>query len=1211
MPRAGIPRALAALCLSASLAGGAGCPDPVPGPSAGAPDYQAPGFVDVPFARVNVLGGNLLVSRRDLDLDTRLGNLSLGATWNSADRAWRFGFEASYDGATFVDAAGARHAVADVAAGQAIPGTVWVRVDARTLRTKGGLVHEFDGAGRLSAVRWQSGAYPRLEYRRGPVAGAERLTEMRQWAAANDSTRLVGFGWDAAGRLLWLEDRTGRRAEFAWNGEGRLSAARDALDRERGWPGFRYEYAAAGALAAITSSEGERVELSYAGTRVSAVRGVGAGDPRWTFVYGRKADGTPQTVLTDPLGQATRYAWDGARRLLERTNAAGERTRWSWAGLRPVSSTTPDGVTTRWTWSNDDPAQELQASGRVVTFAYQTGAEDRASPGRSALRLVRDASGTLEERSYDAAGRPVRVANGAGEATAFAWNAENLLAAATDPAGIETRYRDYGEHGHARRVERGGREEVRGYDAVGNLLEGTGSAALPGAGATGIVTRGWDADRNLASLVLGDLDHDVSTERRTLSVTYRSDGRPARVERPYGGDSLFRYDALGRLVERSDRIGGAWRSTRYTLDALGRATAVDRPNGMRTELGYDAAGRRVFTAHRRGASVDSSAVLGYEQGRLASVADSAHGFVPERYAYDAAGRVRAVDFPDGERLELAWDARSRVAEERYLAASGGELRRLRFGYDAADRETELRDGGQVLRSLRFAAGRLEEERFGNGLVRSYEYDAGNGLLASATTRDGAGALVEETSLSERQPGALGHVVWRASTTSYGALAASSHEHFGLSPAAAGQPGPRVGAFASDAAGAAIVPYAYDVLGNVLAIGVAGEPGARTFHYDDERTQLLRVRRAAGTTLHEYAYDEAGFAVLRDGEAIEWDGGGRPVALGARATLAWDALGRPISASVDGASQRRLFGGRVRASLSGAAQAIELGALELDLLGDHRYRHLDFRGNVKLVTDAAGRVVAHTRYGPYGADRLHGVPDPEAGFAGGRSVADLLLLGARLYDPDVARFLSPDPVLQLVSQYAYADGNPVWYWDPDGRSPQIAMGVALGAAVATTAIGLATGNLPLAAFASAFAVGLVTPPSGTLSTSSAAVAGGLRAASRGPLWVPFAAFTAGQALQLAIYSEFSGPTDAFGDKPRGIPDPSPQKKDLEITVDPGAAATGFVSGGGWGGGGGGGTGGCSPTPLTLLSPSVAAHMLVPLLAIQALLAVLWVRGQRRS
>jgi len=43
----------------------------------------------------------------------------------------------------------------------------------------------------------------------------------------------------------------------------------------------------------------------------------------------------------------------------------------------------------------------------------------------------------------------------------------------------------------------------------------------------------------------------------------------------------------------------------------------------------------------------------------------------------------------------------------------------------------------------------------------------------------------------------------------------------------------------------------------------------------------------------------------------------------------------------------------------------------------------------------------------------------------------MVLGARMYDPAIGRFLSPDPILQVLNQYSYAFGNPVWFSDPDG------------------------------------------------------------------------------------------------------------------------------------------------------------------------------------
>jgi RHS repeat-associated protein len=1204
--------ALAALAAAFGLAQVLGCPPAVPAPVAGMPDYQAPGFVPVPFGQVNVLGGNLLVQRRDLDFDTRLGNVSLGATWNSADASWRYAFELSYDGARFVDASGARYDAAAVANGQAIPGSVWVRVDARTLKTKGGLVHEFDASGRLAAVRWSSATYPRLEYRTAVVAGAVRVTELRQLARAGDSLRLASFGYDAAGRLTRVEDRTGRRAELVWNAAGQLAAARDALDLERGWPGFRYEYAA-GALAAVTSSEGVRAEYAYLGSRLRAVRAVGEGDPRVELVYGSRPGSGFTTSLRDPFGHVTRYTWDGSRRLLELRNPLGERSVWTWAGLRPASLTTPAGVVTRWSWSGDDPAQELQPSGNAVAFTWEPGGENRAAPRRRALRRASDSVGALEENAYDAAGRLVRATNGAGESRGYGWNADNLLGEATDPAGIETRYRDYGDHGRPQRVERGGRSETFLYDAVGNLRSGSGSAAFPGAGDTGVVSRSYDADRNLVSLVVGDLDFLVSEETRTVRIERRSDGQPTRIERPYGADSEFAYDALGRLRERRDRSAGVWRATRFELDLAGRATAAERPNGMRTELAYDPAGRRASVVHLRAGVFQSGAGFAYVDGRLAAIVDAAHGFAEERYAYDAAGRVLRVSYPDGEALELGYDRRSRVILERYLASGGGEFRRLAFDHDLANREVAVRDGEDGLRSLSFAEGRLAAERFGNGLVRSYAYGEADGLLAAVSMRGPAGEELESTRLRRETDAGVPHVVWHASTQSFGALAATTHEWFFLAPGGADGPGMRAGGFASDAAGEGVEPVSYDALGNLLQSGFSTDADRRSFHYDAERTRLLRVEGASGGVVHRYAYDEAGFVVERDGEPIVWDGGGRPRSVGSRASLAWDALGRLVSVSVDGAFQRRLFGGRVRASAGGIPLGISLGNVELDLFGAHRYRHLDFRGNVKLVSDAEGRIVSHVRYALFGADRVHGAADPEAGFAQGRGLGDLVLLGARLHDPEIGRFLAPDPVVQILNQYAYADGNPVWYWDPDGRSANTAVAFALGVGVVGTGAGVAviavaaigTGiaaPLALAAgvsvivFSEAFMVGAVAPSSDIVGTLGR-LGGGYSAIFVrqapllfGPIAAAFGGFAAGQSFR----QEFILTDPTQEEKGCGCPaDPNGgpgQSKELELRLavpDPG----------------------CSPASLTRVPVPRARRWIGALLVLQGILFGAWLLTRR--
>jgi len=104
-------------------------------------------LVPVPGGWVNAAARNLLVRWEALSIDTRLGTHTISATYNSATASWLWSFDASYDGAEFLDDTGARFETAALAPGDALPGTHWVIVDAQRIKTKGGLVHEFDGDG--------------------------------------------------------------------------------------------------------------------------------------------------------------------------------------------------------------------------------------------------------------------------------------------------------------------------------------------------------------------------------------------------------------------------------------------------------------------------------------------------------------------------------------------------------------------------------------------------------------------------------------------------------------------------------------------------------------------------------------------------------------------------------------------------------------------------------------------------------------------------------------------------------------------------------------------------------------------------------------------------------------------------------------------------------------------------------------------------------
>ena len=85
----------------------------------GVPEYQPIGLVPVSGGTVNAAGGNLLVDRVDMSIDTVMGTWELHATYNSKSGDWLWSFQVGYDGETFTDPTGAVYGVAGIPDGTA------------------------------------------------------------------------------------------------------------------------------------------------------------------------------------------------------------------------------------------------------------------------------------------------------------------------------------------------------------------------------------------------------------------------------------------------------------------------------------------------------------------------------------------------------------------------------------------------------------------------------------------------------------------------------------------------------------------------------------------------------------------------------------------------------------------------------------------------------------------------------------------------------------------------------------------------------------------------------------------------------------------------------------------------------------------------------------------------------------------------------------
>lgn len=118
--------------------------------------------------------------------------------------------------------------------------------------------------------------------------------------------------------------------------------------------------------------------------------------------------------------------------------------------------------------------------------------------------------------------------------------------------------------------------------------------------------------------------------------------------------------------------------------------------------------------------------------------------------------------------------------------------------------------------------------------------------------------------------------------------------------------------------------------------------------------------------------------------------------------------------------------------------------------DTLYFHANHKGSISLITNGEGTIVSNLSYTPYGnlvASESTGTDVSDEKYTGQKldSGTGLYYYGARFYDPDIGRFISPDSIIdgpgttQGWNRYMYVHGNPVMHNDPSGNSSEAILG----------------------------------------------------------------------------------------------------------------------------------------------------------------------------
>lgn len=536
---------------------------------------------------------------------------------------------------------------------------------------------------------------------------------------------------------------------------------------------------------------------------------------------------------------------------------------------------------------------------------------------------------------------------------------------------------------------------------------------------------------------------------------------------PDGTQTRYAYDEFGRLTAVADRNR---RLTKYEYSLQGRITKITDWQGYETRFEYNGAEYPMAVILPTGDRIDyridpetgtaSRLINGAEQLTFRLTEDGKH-------VVEAADGTRATFVLDGERIieatnehgtvKIAYDAEGRILSEEF---NGQKVEFVRNPAGALVGITTPE--GEQIQFLRDREGRLAEVVDWNGGRYRLSYEP-SGALASIRYPNGVTSTMSSTplglpeSLMVKSPRAAQPVCeyrWQndARDRVAAVLADGVGHNYVYDPE-----GRLIGEYATN--GRIAERYTPDANGNRLedAAGACTyngcnqllTRGAQRFAYDARGNMTYGACPKGNARYHHNGFDRM-TAVEGPGWQVRYD---------------YDALGRRIRKYAGQKVTRYVWAGDQLLSeiITEGEQETRRDYLPLAEIrsplamreGKEIYCfHNGRRGEPLAVTDARGEPVWKAWYTAWGVChvqlskihqpwRLSGqYSDEETG---------LYYVLARYYNPELGRFLTPDPLGYeggSLNFYTYCDGDPLNRIDPTGEiAPLVVVGIiALGAVI---------------------------------------------------------------------------------------------------------------------------------------------------------------------
>jgi RHS repeat-associated protein len=407
------------------------------------------------------------------------------------------------------------------------------------------------------------------------------------------------------------------------------------------------------------------------------------------------------------------------------------------------------------------------------------------------------------------------------------------------------------------------------------------------------------------------------------------------------------------------------------------------------------------------AEVDVTAVMYYDlAGNITKTEKNIDGtsYVVEN-TYDALDRITATTYPDASVVYYSYNANNGGIANVGATPGGNEYLKA-IAYD---------DYGLV-----------SSKTLGNNVTMNYSYNTDNFRLTNVSADNAASQNVQNLGYTYNASGMVTSIVDSKNNTNW------TYEYDDMWRLTNAKRGSGTTPGNSDIYDKS---YSYNNIGNITSFE------GRTYSYND----AAHKHAVTNDGINTYTYDQNGNMISGAGRTYNWNTDNKPTVIakdGVETGFGYDANGNRVKKAtdenwkiyVDGIFETDQAGNRIcYINVEGVSIKKKTDGSLFFILKDHL-------GGTSTITDGTGNVVTQQFYQPYGLDDPTGSFENELDdhkFTGQEEDTEtgLYNYGARLYDPALGRFISPDPVTGL-NKYAYCLNNPVNAIDPTGNLTEL-------------------------------------------------------------------------------------------------------------------------------------------------------------------------------